>query len=220
MNLEDILKISIIKTVRFNLHYFGWKKIVKPIVLCSREVSLKKMKGTVSVKNPVIFGVKIGFGNVGIIDSSRERAMWENSGNVDFQSRARLDTGTRIVCQKGAKLCFGENVRINGRTSIICYKKIVLGDECLLSWDNLLMDTDFHKIYDMNTDNNVPINDDREIELDSHVWVGCRCTILKGSYVPKNSVIAAGSIITSKLNSSNCLYIGNAEKKDSIRWES
>ena len=219
MRFGELRKVGIINTLRFNWRYFKWRGVIKPKVLCSRNVIFENLGGKVSIENPTLGGVKIGFGSVGIIDEKREKTIWENCGNVCFRAHARLDVGTRIVCSATGALAFGDCVQIMGRTSIICYKSVDIGDGCLISWDNLLMDTDFHKIYKAGNDNE-RINPNQEITIGAHVWIGCRCTILKGTLIPDNSVIAAGSIITRKLNSANCLYVGNDEKKNSIRWES
>ena len=49
------------------------------------------------------------------------------------------------------------------------------------------MDTDFHKIYDL--ESNI-LNKDKAIEIGENVWIGCRCTILKGANIKRNSVIS------------------------------
>jgi hypothetical protein len=47
----------------------------------------------------------------------------------------------------------------------------------LISWENLFMDTDAHKIIQ----NVIIINGPEKIIVGNHAWIGCRCTILKGS---------------------------------------
>lgn len=78
------------------------------------------------------------------------------------------------------------------------------------------MDTDFHALYD--SDSNIRININKPIFVGNHVWIGCRTTILKGSTIPDGSVIAACSVITKKLNESNCVYASNDVKKRNISW--
>lgn len=218
MRLDELRKVGIINTLRFNWKYFKWGGVIKPKVLCSRNVVLKNLGGKVSIENPILGGVKIGFGSVGIIDEKKEKTIWENNGEVNFQAHARLDIGTRIVCSSTGVLSFGDCVQIIGRSSIICYKSIAIGNNGLISWDNLLMDTDFHKIY-KSGNSNERINSDQEISVGDHVWIGCRCTILKGTLIPDNSIIAAGSVITKKLDSSNAVYVDNVAKKRRIEWK-
>ena len=66
------------------------------------------------------------------------------------------------------------------------------------------MDTDWHQVLSSkNKANHAPIN------IGNHVWVGCRCTILKGVDIPDNSIIAAGSIVTKRFLNTNSLIAGN-----------
>lgn len=58
------------------------------------------------------------------------------------------------------------------------------------------MYNDFHKIYK----NDKVINENKRVIIGNDVWIGCRSTILKGSEIASNSVIAAASIVTKKFN--------------------
>ena len=104
---------------------------------------------------------------------------------------------------------------------IICQKNIKLGDGCLLSWDILIMDSDFHKIANM-FDSKV-INAPKDIIIGNHVWIGCRSTILKGVAIADNTVIAAGSIITKSFEGGNCVVGGSGKHvgilKENTNWE-
>lgn len=86
-----------------------------------------------------------------------------------------------------------------------------------MSWDNLIMDIDFHKI---RNENNQVINPDKEIIIGEHVWIGSRCTILKGAVVKKGNVIAANSVITGKNDFQNSIIGGYPIKiiKGNISW--
>ena len=46
------------------------------------------------------------------------------------------------------KLIFGDNSEITAESVIVFYKEIIFGENCLISWDNLIMDTDLHRIKD------------------------------------------------------------------------
>lgn len=122
--------------------------------------------------------------------------------------------GSRIANM--GNLAFGSNTSITANTSIICKKNIVIGDNCLFSWDILVMDTDFHSIKD--TEGNI-LNPDHLINIEDHCWIGCRSTILKGARIPKNSVIAANSVVTSMLCEENAIYSSNSKiLKHDIEW--
>lgn len=217
MKLHDIFKTSIINTIRFNLYYFGLRRIFRPPVLISKNVSLHALKGNVVVNNSQIGAIRLGYGSVGIIDGKKERFIWENAGNVIFDNRAVLNIGTRVCCMKGGTIKFGRNFVCNGRSSFICAKSISFGDDCLISWDCLFMDTDFHKILDMDTGEQ--LNTVGSLCVGNHVWIGCRCLILKGANIPNDSVIAAGSKCTKSLCKSNSVYVDNSIIKENVNWK-
>ncbi len=124
----------------------------------------------------------------------------------------------KISVKEHASLFLGNNIWVTGgNTTIICNKNIMINDDCLLSWDILLMDTDFHKI--LNSDNTI-INKEKPIHIGKHVWIGCRTTILKGVSIANNNVIAANSTITKSISTENCIIGRNTEMlKTGIQWK-
>ncbi|MGG3709623.1 hypothetical protein ABES27_14835, partial [Heyndrickxia coagulans] len=81
----------------------------------------------------------------------------------------------------------------------------------------VIMDTDFHKII---THTNETINSNKEIIIKDKVWIGCRCTILKGTIVEKGNVIAANTVISGIVNHQNSVIGGNPNRllKNNIKW--
>ena len=212
--------LSIPKTLYFNFKYFDFTIAIKLPVLVSYRVILSETSGKVKINyNNIKTGmIKIGFGCVGIFDAKRSRTIWGSSGNIIFNGSCNIGHGSKISVSKNGLLIFGNNFNISAESSIVCYKKICFGDNCLLSWEILIMDTDFHKIMD-NT-NNV-INEDKEIIFGNNVWIGCRTTILKGTYINDNIVIGATSCLVGKYNGSNQIICGNPAKihKNNITWK-
>ena len=45
------------------------------------------------------------------------------------------------------KIVFGDNFCVTANSAIVCVSNINFGSNVLLSWDILILDTDFHKIY-------------------------------------------------------------------------
>lgn len=178
------------------------------------------MRGSVSIETDVKMGmIRIGQYRVGTLDMKYHRAIWQCDGCVIFLGNAYIGSGTKISVSKGAVLTFGENFSMTGGSSIICEHQISFGADCLLSWDILIMDTDFHRILDHN---GTQINLPKCIAVGNHVWIGCRNTILKGVVIPDNCVIAAGSKITKSFNYNNCIIAGNDTQKiikSNIIWQ-
>lgn len=215
MDYRKIFQISIWKTLRFNLFYFGLNGFKLP-VLISRNVRLKTLRGEVYVKHPTPAGVHIGFEGVSIFDWKNQKSIWDNCGSVSFEGKATLGQGIRIA-NKG-KLYFGEGSRITANSSIVCYKSISFGKDSLVSWNCIFMDTDFHKIYD---GQKMRVNEDREIIVGDCVWIGSESLILKGTQIAKDNVIAADTVLSGTKISENNVIAGSFGKilRRDITWE-
>jgi len=207
------------KTIYFNFKYLPFKQAVRMPIMVSRKVYLKKISGKIIIDCPIKTGIiQIGYGDVGIFDEKNSRSIWEVSGTVIFRGKCSIGHGSKITVGKIGKLEFGENFFITAESSIVAFKEIKFGDDCLLSWDILVIDTDFHKLKDEK--GNI-INEPRSIIIGNKVWVGCRCLVLKGTVIPNNCVIGADSIVNRVLEKGSCLYVGSPCKlsKENISWE-
>ncbi len=208
---------SIPKTLRFNLHYFPLKTALKLPVVVSHRTYLRELHGKVELPEKVERAmVKIGFGDVGHYDRKRSRGIWQVNGTVSFGGKASIGHGSKISVR--GNLFFGDGFNMTAESTIVCAKEIRFGRDCLLSWDILVMDTDEHPLY--NKDNE-RINPDKPILVGDHVWIGCKCVLLKGSEVPDNTVVAAGTLLTSSFSGEHQVIGGNPPTvlKHDIRWE-
>lgn len=215
---KNVFSISILKSIRFNWVYFPLKSAVKLPVLVSRNVRLKKLSGRVQINSPVSCGmVKLGFGDVGIFDKRLSKAVWNNVGLVAFSGTAYLGHGFKVSVYPGAELEFGSSFVMTAQSSIICKHGVSFGRGCLISWDCIIMDTDFHPIYiDRHR-----INEDKPVLVGDKVWIGMRCSILKGAVIPNGCMVAAGTTLAQALSKEKCVYGGLPVRvlKENISWE-
>lgn len=83
------------------------------------------------------------------------------------------------------------------------------------------MDTDFHKIYSL--ESREQLNKNEEIIIGDKCWIGCRSLILKGALLPDNTILAANSLVTNNKKSktpSNSIIGGTPLKvlKEGVFW--
>lgn len=219
--VNQLCKVDWVKTVYFNLKYFPLKTAVKLPVLIYHRTALHLMKGKIVLNLPPKTGmVRIGVHGLGTQDIKYSRTMWEVSGTLVINGKACIGRGCRISVGPEATLTLGDQFTITGRTTVICQKEITFGDDCLLSWDILIMDTDFHPI---TNGADVVINQPKPIHIGNHVWIGCRNTILKGVNITDNVVISANSTITKSVTESNCAVGGSGKEvtvlKRGVNWK-
>ena len=210
---------GLFKTIRFNFHYFPFKQAVRFPVIISKNVKLEVLHGNVEINGKIKTGmIKMGFGAFSLFDHSHERAIFVNSsgGNLFFEGKAMLGPGFKIINNGFLKI--GDNFSVTGKTKVICDNQIVFGKNDLLSWDILIMDTDYHSVVIDGIKK--PITS--PISIGDKVWIGARATVLKGAVIPNNSVVGAGTIISGqKYNEEGIILCGVPSRvtRQGIAWE-
>lgn len=217
---KQIFDVNWIKTLYFNFVYFSFPIAVRLPVFIYRRTILLQMNGEIIIDNPISPGiVKIGPYCVGIHDSYYSRTIWQCAGKLVIRGKTSIGRGTKISIGDKGTLTLGEHFSITGKSEIICQKDISFGNDCLLSWDILLMDTDFHKI--LNERGEI-INCAKPISIGDHVWIGCRNTILKGVAIGNNNIISANSTITKSFKEENSIIGGHGSScsiiKRNVEW--
>jgi acetyltransferase-like isoleucine patch superfamily enzyme len=186
-------------------------------VVVSHRTYLRELHGKVELPEKVERAmIKIGFGDVGHYDRKRSRGIWQVSGTVGFGGKASIGHGSKLSVR--GHLSLGSDFNMTAESTIVCAKEIRFGDDCLLAWDILVMDTDEHPLYNKE---NERINPDKAILVGDHVWVGCKCVLLKGAEVPSNTVVAAGTLLKSAVTGEHQVIGGNPPVvlKSDVRWE-
>lgn len=212
--IDILLKLSIIKTLNFNLKYFGLKGFILP-VLIGKNVEFKKLEGKVLLKIFKPFMIKIAINEMGHFSSKHTYTIFDNQGTIQFNGKANIGIGTAI--SNNGLLDIGNNLIITASCIINCFSNIKLGNDCLISWNTQIIDSDVHKIYKLNS--NEQLNPDKEIVIGNHCWICNGVSVNKGSIIPSNCIIASNSIINKELFEENCI-IGNLGKiiKRNIKW--
>lgn len=213
--------INYFKTLYYNFHFWGLKGLCKLPLIIHSGVVLKDMSGKITLMGDMRRGM-LRFGSpepLATFDMRFERTTIDISGEMVAYDNVHIAQGSRISINEGAVLTLGKDFNSTGNCAIICDKNISFGEGCLLSWDILIMDADFHKIYDRNDEH---INPSKNIEIGDNVWICCRVTILKGTKIPNSCVIGAASVVTGKYSEEGCIISGNGNNcrvvKRNIHW--
>ena len=124
--------------------------------------------------------------------------------------------GKHVSCYAGCSFSVGENGRctigdftlLNGAL-IMAEEKIDIGSHCLISWNVGIADSDFHPLEPaqrvIDAQALAPYFENRPprpklktapVKIADNVWIGMNATILKAVIIGKNSVVAAGAVVT------------------------
>lgn len=210
--------LSLIKTLRFNLRYFPFSEAMRFPVLLSRKVSFIHLSGQVKLEGPIKTGmIRLGFKTIGIFDYSYSRTLWDVYGTVVFKGEACVGQGVRICTGQSGTLTVGQRFSVTAESTIIAYDSVQIGDDCLISWDVLIMDTDFHQIKSQQGE---VLNAPCPVLIGNNVWIGCRSLILKGSCIPDASIVGASSMVNCEISEKSALYAGLPVKmiRKDVTW--
>ena len=97
--------------------------------------------------------------------------------------------------------------------------KVILGKDCMLSYDITIRPNDGHTIYDINT--RQVKNTPQDTIIGDHVWIGAKAVILKGAKIPSNSIIGACSLVNKVFLEENTIIAGIPAKiiEKEINWD-
>ena len=141
-----------------------------------------------------------------------------NNNRVFIRSNCSLKNLTIDMKNENSIIKIGSKTTIEKAriTSFEPYK-IEIGEDCMFSSDIVIMNTDVHRIYDVNT--GFKTNEGKSISIGSHVWLGMRAIILKGVSIGDNAIVAAASIVTKDVKA-NTIVSGNPAKqiKENKNW--
>ncbi len=136
-----------------------------------------------------------------------EDAVWQ--GRANFYRPSNLTIGKRCFVGEG--------------TVFHVTAGITIGDDVLISWDCLLMDTDMHTLDwqgradDVRTTRLGLVKDWTRVNcapivIEDKAWIGSRCIVLAGSHIGEGAVIGAGSVVRGHFLAWT-VYAGNPARK-------
>lgn len=136
---------------------------------------------------------------------------------LTIEGDLELGNGVRISLSKGAQLNLGgksieSTSKITGDTFIMVNKKLEIGKDFLCAWGVFITDSDWHQI------NNQPHQSD--VYIGDHVWIANNSSVLKGTTIQENCVVASNTKLINAIYPSNSLIAGTPAKvvKSDINW--
>ncbi len=136
-----------------------------------------------------LFGGPVSIGShvtlLGCADKKTRLTVWSDRKDID---------GIRI----------GDHVLISPGVRISAANSISIADSCMLASHSYVTDSDWHGIYDRS----LPPDTRSKVVLEENVWIGDSAIVCKGVTIGKNSIIGAGSVVTSDIPA-NVIAAGN-----------
>lgn len=210
-----LFDISLWKTLYFNFHYFGINGVIHCPVIVSKNVILKECSGGATLESFRFANVRIGFDGTGICDFKYQRGIWYLQGDIYLGENVRISSGVKISCSSAGQMYFGKNVSVNVNSQIICMNSIYFGENTMISWDDLIMDSDFHAIESGGIEGQIS----KPIYISKNVWIGCRVSLFKGTHIEEGCIVAANSTIRGTYEAKNSLITTSGVARNHVYWK-
>jgi carbonic anhydrase/acetyltransferase-like protein (isoleucine patch superfamily) len=119
--------------------------------------------------------------------------------NLGVRSAPRLGSGEILLQARCAdsSISIGNSSALSNNVSVIAAKSVRIGRQCLIGDSVFVMDCDFHEVNPLLRESSS--GSSAPVIIEDNVWLGSRVLILKGVTIGKNSVVAAGAVVSKSL---------------------
>ena len=126
------------------------------------------------------------------------------------------------ISARGGKTNLGNYVTMGERFLCICapHSPIEIGNDCMFSHDVTILSTNSHSIFDLELKENIALQNEKQVKIGSHVWLGKGSTVLYNSDIGNGSIVGACSLVKSQ-TPENCILAGNVAKvvRENCSWD-
>lgn len=117
----------------------------------------------------------------------------EDGSLVTGKGTVTLQSGCRIVVEKGGSLMIGDDVGINSNCYIAVHNRITIGSNTIFGPGVTLVDQD----HDYKAEGGLKAEKYKvgSVTIGNNVWIGAGAVILRDTIIGDNAVIGAGSVV-------------------------
>ena len=186
----------IFSTLYFNFHYLPFRQAIHlPIVLYKPH--LMKCKGTVKIEpedGRISHGmIRMGFHMVSLYPNNG--VTWENKGGtIVFRGRCWIGNDSYISLGKKTSVEVGDDFKNTAGMKFVSVCGVTFGRSCRLGWGGLVMDTNFHPLFDMEKKKYGRAHG--PIVIGEYNWFGTGCKVMHSVVTPERCIFGMGSIVT------------------------
>lgn len=185
---------SILYSIYFNFYYLPFKHAIKLPILLYKPHFIS-LRGKVMIDDcNVKFGmIRLGFRECGVYANSG--ITWENKGgHVTFKGRCMIGNDSFLSFGTKTDVIFGDDFRNTAGLKLVSGKGITFGRGTRLGWGVLVMDTNFHPLYDMKR--KIYKKASGSIEIGDYNWFGTQCKIMHSVKTPERCIFGMNTIVT------------------------
>lgn len=196
--MEKIKKIlffirCLIPSLYFNFKYLPFRQAIKLPILVYK-LHFHVLKGKVVIDAPKIYTgmIRLGIFAVGVYPNNG--ISLKHEGMLIFKGKCRIGNDCHIVCGKLGKIVFGEDFKASAGMKIVSQCGITFGKEVRVGWGGIIIDTNFHPLYDMEKKRFKKAFG--KIHIGDNNWMGLQCLVMPGVVTPERCIFGARTVIT------------------------
>lgn len=182
------------------------------------EIKTKKLNKTTKITSEGCSSVTIGK-NILLDDNV---VVSSTNGIISIGDNCKFADFVRLRASCGGEIHIGNDCSFEMNSWVFASfrAKIVLEQDCMVSYFVLIRAGNGHNMIDLNTLEHLDDNQNRDVIIGKHVWVGMRATIMNGVEIGSGSTVGANSFVCKKKFPANCCLAGNPAKvlREQTAW--
>lgn len=190
---NKILQHNWVAIIYFNFKMLPFKEAIKFPFDFYHSVRFESLKGKIIIKSDKIYRGMIKIGARGSDIFPDRCTIIHLDGDLQIKDKVEFGIGSTIFIGRNAKCILENKVRIGARTKLYCENFVYIGNEVDISWESQIFDTNFH--YMENIIDKVIKPKSSPIKIGSYNWIGNRVTIMKGTVLGNNMIVASNSLL-------------------------
>lgn len=190
--IKDIFQV-LIPSIIFNFHYLPFRQAMKLPILVKKP-DFRKLGGKVILDcENIRFGmIRLGFNLANVFPDNG--ISWLNEGIVIFKGKAAIGSDSYILVRPSGTVEFGDDFISSAAMKMVCCIGIEFGKGTRLGWSVLIMDTNFHPLYDMEKERFKKAYG--KIKIGDYNWFSTQCMIMHSVVTPERCIFGACSVVT------------------------
>ena len=163
-----------------------------PVLLM--KPNFRKLGGKVIIESDNIRRgmIRLGFNRANIFPDNG--ISWLNEGTIIFKGKVAIGSDSYIVVRPTGSVEFGDDFLSTAAMKMVSCIGIEFGKGTLFGWNVIVMDTNFHPLYDMEKERFKKAYG--KIKIGDYNWFSTQCMIMHSVETPEHCIFGARSVIT------------------------
>lgn len=188
-----IMMRTFLFSIPFCLRHLPLRQAVKlPIWVYKPKYRSQKGQFVIDCPNIRYGMIRLGFPRCALYPNTG--ISFKNDGKIVFKGTCLIGNDSYIVCGKQGKIVFGDDFKNTGCLRITSQCGISFGKSARVGWETLIMDTNYHPLWDMEKKKFKRAF--APISIGDYNWIATQCYVMQGVVTPERCIFGARSVIT------------------------